>query len=122
MWTGHVEPDPSAVSSLRTSVRTYLESNGVRAELENALVVFSEIVTNAVRHGRPPVKATVFIADNSIHIEVDDEGATPPVVRPRDPSRIGGNGMLLVEAFSQRWGTRQEPGDGKTVWADVACG
>ena len=122
MWTAHVEPDPIGISHVRSSARTYLEASGVRDQLEPTLLVLSELAANAVWHGEPQVSATVIVAENSIRVEVDDASPAPPVVRDRDPHRVGGNGMLLVESLVSRWGVRQYPGDGKSVWAELPCG
>jgi anti-sigma regulatory factor (Ser/Thr protein kinase) len=120
MWTVHVEPTPPAVSYLRTSARSYLETHGASAILDPVLLLLSELATNAVRHGGEPISVSLVVDDDQVHIEVDDESPDLPRLMPLDPYRVGGNGMRLVDALASSWGVRREAGDGKTVWADVS--
>lgn len=82
-------------------------------------LVATELVTNAYRHGRPPVQFRLFsyANDRTLRIEVSDCEPAPPEVRHPDPRTPHGRGLQLVDAFSARWGV--EPAtDGKTVWAE----
>jgi len=39
-----------------------------------------------------------------------------PVLRPAEPSAVGGNGLRIVDVLADDWGTIAHPGDGKEVW------
>ncbi|MFD8671549.1 ATP-binding protein [Streptomyces seoulensis] len=92
----------------------------------DASVVVSELLSNALRHGRPPVRVACALRrspDRALRIEVADAGAsfdtTLVRARWRHPSftlEESGRGLFLVDALASRWG--DEPtGDGHTVWA-----
>ena len=78
----------------------------------------TELVTNAVLHGKPPIRLVVEPSDGGAHVEVFDAGPRPPL-RIRDAGHaMTGRGLALVAALSSTWGVRQE-NDGKVVWADI---
>ncbi len=83
---------------------------------ELALLVVSELVTNAVRQGDGPVRVTLEAADSSLLVEVFDNGHRLPTLGDPDLDSPGGRGLHLIDALSESWGVREEL-DGKTVWA-----
>jgi anti-sigma regulatory factor (Ser/Thr protein kinase) len=88
--------------------------------IEAALLLTSELVGNAVRHGSPQIALSVDCADERIHVEVEDQGETFP--RQRTPHHMseGGRGLMLVQAYSNNWGVRRLD-KGKSVWFTVAA-
>src|SRR5436305_299566 len=85
----------------------------------DVLVLVSELVTNAVRHGGAAEDDTIVvhlaIAADILRVEVCDHGPgfTPPaILRPR--AEGGGNGLILVERLSSSWGVAGD--DGTCVW------
>lgn len=94
----------------------------VRPELvADIQLVATELVTNAYLHGAHPVEFHMSTEPEQrvVRIEVFDRGAAMPQVRHPDVRTFNGRGLLLVEAFSARWGVVAR-GDGKTVWAEFA--
>lgn len=98
------------------------EADFTPAAVATLTLLVSEVVTNAVLHPDPDIRATIallaWVTTDTVHVEVRDAGRrfTP---RVRDPSRIdGGYGLYLVEQEAARWGLR--PGPTTTVWFDVA--
>ena len=96
---------------------------------DTALLLTSELVTNAVRHGRPPVHVRAEVSEGGVvRVEVDD--ASPSPVRQQDPDLddLGGRGLQLVEMLSTAWGSRlrDRRHDGerpvKCVWFEVRTG
>jgi anti-sigma regulatory factor (Ser/Thr protein kinase) len=75
----------------------------------------TELVTNAFRHGRPPITLVIDEKPDSLRVEVADGGGGRPRRRP-EPGADGGWGLLLVEATADRWGVA----DGSTsVWFEI---
>jgi PAS domain S-box-containing protein len=89
-------------------------------ELEDASfvteLIVSELVTNAIRYGAPPIQLRL-INDTSLICEVSDACSTAPHLRHARVFDEGGRGLLLVAQFAKRWGTRHTP-YGKTIWAE----
>ena len=88
---------------------------------ETAVLLISELVTNAVRHARPGRLAMALCMEANgewLRIEVHD--ADPHEPRQRAPGALdeSGFGLLLVEALAEKWGVRQTV-TGKAVWAEL---
>jgi two-component sensor histidine kinase len=76
--------------------------------------VVSELVTNAIRHGAPPIQLRL-IRDDGIVCEVADASSTAPHLQRSRALDEGGRGLLLVCELAESWGTRQTT-TGKTIW------
>jgi anti-sigma regulatory factor (Ser/Thr protein kinase) len=87
-------------------------------EVEPALLVVTELLTNAMEHGGGPGLLSLSLADGAVHVRVHDHAPDPPNLRPLDPLQVRGRGLHLVEALSSRWGWSDDP-PGKVVWAEV---
>jgi anti-sigma regulatory factor (Ser/Thr protein kinase) len=98
-------------------------ANGLSPELlDDALLLVSELVTNAVRYGEPEIVLHVRHDPPGIGVSVHDAGPELPQLTdtPPDPAKQGGRGLRIVDALAQRWGvsrTRRQPG--KTVWFEL---
>jgi two-component sensor histidine kinase len=79
--------------------------------------VVSELVTNAIRYGRPPIRLRL-IHDRALLCEVSDASSTTPHQRRARVYDEGGRGLLLVAQLAEHWGTRHAR-HGKTVWAEL---
>lgn len=83
-----------------------------------AVLATSEVVTNALVHGRGAVGLHVSAGPVQVRVEVGDDNPRHPDVRPLDEQAEGGRGMMIVEAVSSAWGVLDTP-DGKVVWFEV---
>lgn len=116
--------DPTAAAVARARTRTVLGAWRLPGLLDPLLLVVSELVGNAVRHGKPPVAMLLRRSGPSVRVEVHDEEASAPpsgTGLPADDAESG-RGGFLVDAVSDETGVVQVPGDGKVVWATVTDG
>jgi anti-sigma regulatory factor (Ser/Thr protein kinase) len=89
--------------------------------LDDAALVLSELVGNAVRHAQgETLQVRLRRTADVLRIAVHDCSSALPTPRDASLDDESGRGLLIIEALSHRWGCRPLPG-GKVVWADVAC-
>ncbi len=89
--------------------------------LDDAVLVLSELVGNAVRHAEgDSMEVRLRRTGDVLRIAVHDRSPAHPAPRDAALEDENGRGMLIVDALSSRWGWEPRP-DGKVVWADVAC-
>ncbi|MFJ6718550.1 SpoIIE family protein phosphatase [Streptomyces sp. NPDC091259] len=111
--------DPSVVAQARRYTNDQLTAWGLEEAGFVTELVVSELVTNAIRYGEPPIQLRlIHESENSTLIcEVSDASSTAPHMRRARIFDEGGRGLLLVAQLAQRWGTRHAP-VGKTIWAE----
>ncbi len=114
--TWDVPPDPAHVSVTRQAAMEQLAAWGLEEAAFVTELVVSELVTNAIRYGEPPIQLRL-IRDRALIVEVSDGSSTSPHLRRAHAFDEGGRGLLLVAQLTQRWGSRQT-GTGKTIWAE----
>ncbi|AEV81505.1 histidine kinase [Actinoplanes sp. SE50] len=96
---------------------------GLRAEIgdgelfERMAVVGTELATNALRHGCPPVTVRLLAEPARLTLDVSDgDPASEPLFGTRRPFGAGGLGLLLVRTFARDSGWYRR-GASKHVWA-----
>lgn len=110
-------PGPLAPSQARRSLREAGCTLHATALLESAVLLVSEMVTNAVRHGGPPLTVEVDCDEVSLQVRVRDGSSSLPVQRTATQEDEGGRGLLLLDLISHVWGVDPEAdGNGKSVW------
>lgn len=117
-----VPRSPESSAQLRSLLRTTLACWRVTgSRLEDAALVLSELVGNAVRHAEgPSLQVRLRRSGEVLRIAVHDDSPMPPVPRQASPADDSGRGMHIVDALSSSWGWEPRA-NGKVVWADVAC-
>ncbi|WP_424888590.1 ATP-binding protein [Streptomyces sp. XH2] len=114
-WPRH----PRCVGLARAELRMALETWGLTSIEDEALLVLSELLTNAVVHGRVSpgreIETRFRLEAGALRIRVDDACKRWPSVGPQ--SDEGGRGLPLVAALSTSWGVSNRVGVGKSVWA-----
>ncbi|NUT45872.1 MAG: ATP-binding protein [Saccharothrix sp.] len=86
--------------------------------IDDAALVVTELVSNAVDHATGPVGLTVTRTDSGLRIEVADRSSAPPQPRPVQVDSARGRGLIIVAALSRSWGS-SPTSDGKVVWAEL---
>jgi anti-sigma regulatory factor (Ser/Thr protein kinase) len=112
-----VGPDLAEVRSARRFVAATL-SEWESSRADEAAIVASELVTNALVHAKTPVTVTVERTSSAIRIEVSDGSSVVPILRELSDTRTSGRGMRIVEELVDRWGSETHA-DGKTVWVEL---
>jgi anti-sigma regulatory factor (Ser/Thr protein kinase) len=113
-WTVH--HDPAAVAPVREAVAEQLADWNLEEAAFTTELILSELVTNAIRYGTPPVTVRL-LRDRVLTCEVSDGSSTSPHLRYAAASDEGGRGLYLVAHLAARWGTRYTP-HGKIIWAE----
>lgn len=111
--------DGAQLSRVRAFVADELRTLG-RAELiDDAVLVASELASNALLHADGIVGVSVTEHGDAVRVAVHDRTRVPPVIARQSVEAMTGRGLRLVAALSREWGA--EPNDGgKSVWADLA--
>jgi len=112
-----------APATVRAALRQIKDLGAAR---DDAIVVASELVTNAVVHSggssADTILVRVVLIRGAVSISVHDPALSDdtPHVRDTDPTQVGGRGLWVVKQLARRWGFELERGH--RVWADVAAG
>ncbi|MFF1483185.1 SpoIIE family protein phosphatase [Streptomyces sp. NPDC058319] len=117
--TWDIPADPSLVAPVRKQVVDQLGTWGLDLVAFTAELVVSELVTNAIRYGTPPIRLRLIHDDTHLICEVSDTSNTAPHLRRAKTWDEGGRGLLLVAQLTQRWGSRHTT-EGKTIWAELS--
>ena len=86
---------------------------------DDALVVVSELVTNAVVHADSEPLVVAAYDGGRLRIEVHDQDPSPPVISSTSDAR-GGFGMRIVDGLCDAWGWAATE-HGKQVWTETLC-
>lgn len=91
--------------------------------VDDALLVLSELLGNAVRHtaGGGHLEVRWSAATYEVRLEVVDGGGGVPRVADRGHGAVSGRGMAIVEALSQSWGTTALDDGRRAVWSQITA-
>ncbi|MDI3422520.1 SpoIIE family protein phosphatase/ATP-binding protein [Streptomyces luteolus] len=112
-----VPDDPAAVPRVRADVTRRLEVWGFPESVFTTELIASELVTNAIRYGIPPIRLRLLHDTSTLVCEVADASSTAPHLRRAATTDEGGRGLFLVAQCGTRWGTRYTA-RGKVIWAE----
>lgn len=115
---------PESISNVRVLIRTLI---GDAPTIEDALLVATEVATNAVLHTRSGLPGGTFTIyaevraagdTRTLHLRVHDQGPrTTQQDDPRPPDQRG-RGLMLVDALASRWGMEPRT-PGHVVWLEL---
>ncbi|MGD9705035.1 MAG: ATP-binding protein [Acidimicrobiia bacterium] len=112
---------PTAPHRARLALRHLLGRTADQALGRDAVLVTSELVTNAVKHTNDSCELQAWFCEHpqSIRVEICDASAVlPSVPPPAPPDSLDGRGLALVAALSTQWGAERTP-TGKMVWFEI---
>ncbi|MEE1773261.1 ATP-binding protein [Streptomyces sp. JV185] len=123
---------PAGVGQARHRMREQLRSHGVSdSVVDDAVLILSELLSNACRHGRPLGRHT-DVGDGDVRaawrvdrkggltVEVTDGGGpTRPVPATPSVTARGGRGLNIINALADEWGVRDSSSGEVTVWVLV---
>ncbi len=109
-----------AVRLARQTTRDSLATWRLAPLEETAVLLVSELVTNAVRHARGGNAITLELEGSQSRLRIEVTDTDPRWPQPRTPAGFdeSGFGFVLVDALAGKWGVR-ETATGKAVWAEV---
>jgi serine phosphatase RsbU (regulator of sigma subunit)/anti-sigma regulatory factor (Ser/Thr protein kinase) len=110
--------EPDTVPTARHFARQSLAGER-RMTIEDAELIVSELVTNAVLHGRTPATLRVRRLPECIRVEVEDAGRDLPVRMRTTDEAMTGRGLDMVAALASAWGVDAGSNGGKIVWAEI---
>jgi hypothetical protein len=113
-------PTLDTPAQARELVRDLCLAWGLSGLVDDARLVVSELVTNALLHARGVLRLSVVLRHRDLHLIVRDQSPVPPRRRP-PPSRtskvaLGGRGLYLLDLTAHSWGHLVND-TGKAVWA-----
>ncbi|MEU6094338.1 SpoIIE family protein phosphatase [Streptomyces sp. NPDC047079] len=111
-----IPADPAAVCEAREWTSRQLTRWGLDDLLFTTELIVSELVTNAIRHGRPPAELRLIRHDVLV-CEVTDSSSSQPRLRRAHTTDEGGRGLFLVAQLGARWGCRHGQ-NSKTIWSE----
>ncbi|MFF9490154.1 ATP-binding protein [Streptomyces sp. NPDC014676] len=110
-----IEPDPVRVAQARHAASAILRLWGRSGSLvDDVQLVVSELVTNAIEHGRGPITMKITEVAGTVTVEVSDCNPVPAQVRSAQHDDLGGRGLTIVATLADTWGVSE---DGCTTWA-----
>jgi sigma-B regulation protein RsbU (phosphoserine phosphatase) len=113
-------PTGQSASAARRAVEEALSNGEQSSLLDEALLLVTELVTNAVIHAGTDIELTIETSVHGVRVEVVDRspGSLPIVKGAPGETREGGRGIFLLDALAAEWGTRHF-GHGKSVWFEL---
>ena len=109
----------ASVSRARRFTETWCQAWEITGTIDVALLVVSELVTNAITHGQGTCALRLRIDDGALRVEVGDRGAGSPEITDAGANDEGGRGLRIVALSSRAWGVDGAGEGSKVVWAEI---
>jgi anti-sigma regulatory factor (Ser/Thr protein kinase) len=108
-------PEPESAAAGRSFVSAQVGDYLSPEERDTAVLLASELITNAILHARTPLQVGVTCWPRRVMVSVGDRNLLRPEQQPYSEERTGGRGLGFVDALAHRWGVTEYEG-GKTTW------
>ena len=115
-----LRPEPRAACAAREFVAATLRDAVAGEVAEVAVLLTSELVTNAVVHARTPIHVVVDVEARTLRVTVADDAPRSPALRPSSHNHLTGRGLNLVDALAGQWGV-DPTREGKKVWFELGA-
>lgn len=113
-----IPPVSTGIGDARRFTSERLTAWGQDGLTDVAVLMISELVTNAILHGGEGAVLTLRLDPSKLRAEVRDSNPASPVVRGYSETATTGRGMVIVDALAAAWGTFPVEG-GKIVWFEL---
>ncbi|MFJ8433398.1 ATP-binding protein [Kitasatospora sp. NPDC094019] len=119
-----VDRAPAAVTGLRANTADVLGTWGLDRDGDQSfavLLVLTELVTNASRHGRPHlglIDTEMWLDNDHVVVTVRDSTTNVPMIRDAGSGDESGRGLGLISTYAVASGYEPHHG-GKLVWAVI---
>ncbi|MFJ2031828.1 ATP-binding protein [Streptosporangium sp. NPDC087985] len=111
---------PTSVREARSMVRRELSLWGADDLIDDCVLVVSELVTNAVRHGGAACALRIRGNERQVYGELFDPGVGAPTMCKAGTEATGGRGLQIVDTLVDDWGVTWPAAGGKAVWFVLA--
>jgi anti-sigma regulatory factor (Ser/Thr protein kinase) len=112
---------PAAPAEARNQVRAAIRAWDACVDLDVAILLTSELVTNAIMHGLgEPVTLAIACGPGQLRVDVQDGSRTLPLLAQAPGDAETGRGLMLVDSLSAEWGFYRTPA-GKGVYFTLVC-
>jgi anti-sigma regulatory factor (Ser/Thr protein kinase) len=110
-------PTEASLSAARNCARSVCREHGLEGDrCDSAVLVLSELLTNALRYGMCPISYAIEVRDGQVLVVVSDGALAEPVLSHAEVDAESGRGMRIVDEVSSDWGSFVADGH-KQVWA-----
>lgn len=116
------DADPGSAAAARRFVREVLDAWDCDDPEDVALLLTSEVVSNAVRHAATELALRLALDEQGTTLRIEVSDADDQLPRAQEPptDATGGRGLLLVEMLAERWGA-EPTACGKVVWFELGA-
>lgn len=112
-------PEPTSSRACRRFLMATLEAWGADQFADDAVLLLSELVTNAVLHAGTDIEVIIRFDGDVLRVEVGDGSPTMPRVRHFSMLSGTGRGLALVAGTAKQWDIEPLPTGGKRVWFEL---
>jgi anti-sigma regulatory factor (Ser/Thr protein kinase) len=117
--TTSLPPEPASSRACRRFLMATLEAWGADQFADDAVLLLSELVTNAVLHAGTTIDVAIRLDGDLLRVEVGDGSPTLPRVRHFSMLSGTGRGLALVAGTAKQWDIERLPTGGKRVWFEL---
>ena len=111
--------DHAAAREARRFVLGHLPERAAGDDVDRVLLCVSELVSNAIEHGRDPRHLELVVTGRKVRVEVRDADPRRPEPQTVSALSLRGRGLQIVATASDRWGVDSHA-EGKVVWFEAA--